>query len=398
MRSTREFWRIALLKHLFSGIKIIDLSSYIAGALCPGLLADFGAQVTKVESLTGDPFRLLGPTFQDWNRGKRSVCINLKTDQGQQVLHKLVKEADVVVENYRPGVAERLGAGYQTLSRINPRLIYCSISAYGQDGPYRLKPGFDPLLQARSGAMAHQGYGRDGPVFLVMAISDYAAACLGAYGVALAIFARARTGKGRRIETSLLRACMATQSGRFIISRNGSGSATRGDQYGESSVYRLYTTKDGWIFLGVRSVLEWDRLIMALGQEGGGLSERFPTQKARTQSGEELAVCLSKIFTTKSSNEWLGILQSQGVPCSPVHQVSDLFEDPQMYRNGLSVDYKSPELGPITLRGVPVWFSETPGISENAAPFLGQHTDEVLSGIGYSKDQIRSLHRSRVVK
>ena len=168
-----------MLKHPFSNVKVVDLASYIAGALCPGLLADFGAEVIKVESHAGDPFRGFGLTFQDWNRGKRSICIDLKTEAGRRVLYKLVEDADVVVENYRPGVSKRLGADYETLSKINPNLVYCSVSAYGQEGPYRSKPGFDPLLQARSGAMAYQGGETRPPVFLVMAISDYGAACLG---------------------------------------------------------------------------------------------------------------------------------------------------------------------------------------------------------------------------
>ena len=146
-----------MLTSPFSNIKVVDLSSYIAGALCPGLLADFGASVIKVESLSGDPFRSLGPTFQDWNRGKRSICIDLKTEEGRGALYRLVEEADVVVENYRPGVARRLGADYETLSKINPRLVYCSVSAYGQEGPYRSKPGFDPLAPG-----SERGYGFPG--------------------------------------------------------------------------------------------------------------------------------------------------------------------------------------------------------------------------------------------
>ena len=239
-----------MLTSPFSNVKVVDLSSYIAGALCPGLLADFGASVIKVESLSGDPFRSLGPTFQDWNRGKRSICVDLKTEEGRGALYRLVEEADVVVENYRPGVARRLGADYETLSKINPRLVYCSVSAYGQEGPYRSKPGFDPLLQARSGAMAFQGGTSRPPVFLVLAISDYGAACLGAYGVSLGLLARARTGKGRKVETSLLRACMATQSGRYVVVRSGGNGAREADYVGESPGYRLYKTSDGWIFPG----------------------------------------------------------------------------------------------------------------------------------------------------
>ena len=380
-----------MLKHPFSNVKVVDLANYIAGALCPGLLADFGAEVIKVEALTGDPFRGLGPVFQDWNRGKRSICIDLKTEAGRGVLYRLVEDADVVVENYRPGVAKRLGADYETLSKINPNLVYCSVSAYGQQGPYRSKPGFDPLLQARSGAMDYQGGATRPPVFLVLAISDYGAACLGAYGVALGLLARARTGKGRKVETSLLRACMATQSGRFVVVRRGENGAREADFVGESPGYRIYRTSDGWIFVGVRSEGEWKELGRAVGRDLGGISNG-------SYSDEALSEALVSAFASTSSAEWLSRLEKERVPCSPVHQVTDLYEDPQMKRNGLSVDYDSPDLGPITLRGTPAMFSKTPGISEKAAPSLGQHTDEVLAGFGYSEHDIQGLRTSKVVR
>ena len=379
-----------MLTSPFSNIKVVDLSSYIAGALCPGLLADFGAQVTKVESLAGDPFRSLGPTFQDWNRGKRSICVDLKTEEGRGVLYRLVEDADVVVENYRPGVSRRLGADYETLSRINPRLVYCSVSAYGQEGPYRSKPGFDPLFQARSGAMAYQGGVDRPPVFLVLAISDYGAACLGAYGVSLGLLARARTGKGRKVETSLLRACMATQSGRFVVVRNGPDGEREADYVGEGPGYRLHKTSDGWLFLGVRTKDEWVSLNKALG------GNRLPDANG-TASDEALAQSLMRIFATAPAAKWIARLQKDRVPCAPVQQVTDLYDDPQMKRNGMSVDYDSADLGPITLRGTPAIFSRTPGVSEAAAPSLGQHTDEILNEIGYSGSEIQGLRGSRIV-
>lgn len=380
-----------MLTSPLSNIKVIDLSSYIAGALCPGLLADFGARVIKVESLTGDPFRSLGPTFQDWNRGKRSICVDLKTEAGHGVLYRLVENADVVVENYRPGVSRRLGADYDTLREINSRLVYCSVSAYGQEGPYRSKPGFDPLLQARSGAMAYQGGAERPPVFLVLAISDYGAACLGAYGVSLGLLARARTGKGQKIETSLLRACMAIQSGRFALVKRGTNGSHEADYIGESPGYRLYKTSDGWIFLGVRSKEEWDSLGKALG-EG-----RLMGANAAS-SGEAYSQVLASIFASLSTDEWLARLEKERVPCSAIQQVTDLYDDPQMKRNGLSVDYDSPDLGPITLRGTPAIFSHTPGVNESAAPSLGQHTDEVLREVGYTEQDIEGLRSSRAVR
>ena len=379
-----------MLKHPFSNVKVVDLSSYIAGALCPGLLADFGAEVVKVESLTGDPFRGLGPTFQDWNRGKRSICIDLKTEAGRGVLYRLMEDADVVVENYRPGVSKRLGADYETLSKINPNLIYCSVSAYGQEGPYRSKPGFDPLLQARSGAMAYQGGATRPPVFLVLAISDYGAACLGAYGVALGLLARARTGKGRKVETSLLRACMATQSGRFVVVRSGENGAREADYVGEGPGYRIYQTSDGWIFVGVRSGEEWARLGRAVGQDPEAL-------KNGSCPDEVVSEALGVAFASASSAEWLSRLEEELVPCAPIQQVTDLYDEEQMKRNGLTVDYDAPDLGPITLRGAPAIFSKTPGISEKAAPSLGQHTDEVLVEAGYSEQDIQSLRTSKAV-
>ena len=380
-----------MLKHPFSNVKVVDLANYIAGALCPGLLADFGAEVIKVEALTGDPFRGLGPVFQDWNRGKRSICIDLKTEVGRGVLYRLVEDADVVVENYRPGVAKRLGADYETLSKINPSLVYCSVSAYGQEGPYRSKPGFDPLLQARSGAMDYQGGATRPPVFLVLAISDYAAACLGAYGVALGLLARARTGRGRKVETSLLRACMATQSGRFVVVRRGENGAREADFVGESPGYRIYQTSDGWIFVGVRSGEEWSRLGRAVGRDLAAVRNGDSSEDALSES-------LGSAFGSASTAEWLSRLEKEQVPCSPIQQVTDLYDDPQMKRNGLSVDYDSPDLGPITLRGAPAMFSKTLGISEKAAPSLGQHTDEVLAGFGYSEHDIQGLRTSKVVR
>ena len=380
-----------MLKHPFSNVKVVDLANYIAGALCSGLLADFGAEVTKVESLTGDPFRGLGPAFQDWNRGKRSICIDLKTEMGRGVLYKLVEDADVIVENYRPGVAQRLGADYETLSKINPNLVYCSASAYGQEGPYRNKPGFDPLLQARSGAMDYQGGATRSPVFLVLAISDYGAACLGAYGVALGLLARKRTGKGRKVETSLLRACMATQSGRFVVVRRGENGAQEADFVGEGPGYRIYETSDGWIFVGVRSEEEWEGLGRVVGRDLG-------TVRNGDSSNGALSESLASTFESASSAEWLSRLEKERVPCSPIQQVTDLYDDPQMKRNGMSVNYDSPDLGSITLRGTPAMFSMTPGISEKAAPLLGQHTDEVLAEVGYSDEDIQSLHTNKVVR
>ncbi len=220
------------MKHAFEGIKVIELGGYIVAALCASLLADLGAEVIKVESLQGDGLRGLLGGFQGWNRGKRGIALDLYTEEGQAILHQLVRKSDVLVQNLRTGVGERWGAGYATLSRINPKLIYCSMPGYGQSGPYIEKAAFDPLLQARSGAMAAQGGPGKPPVYYVIAISDYAGAMLGAYGVAMALYVRARTGKGQYLHSALLNAAIAVQSGEFVACAGKSGSDPRMDEWG----------------------------------------------------------------------------------------------------------------------------------------------------------------------
>ncbi|MGH2395036.1 MAG: CaiB/BaiF CoA transferase family protein, partial [Candidatus Limnocylindria bacterium] len=232
------------------GIRVVDLTSYIAGSYGAMMLADLGADVVKVESLTGDPFREL-PGFLGWNRGKRSLAVDLKTPPGLAIAERLAARADVVMENMRPGVADRLGVGWGTLSALNPRLIYCSITAFGSTGPYADRPGFDPLLQAMSGAMAIQGFGGP-PQYIRIAITDYYAAALGAQAVLAALFVRERTGQGQRVETSLLHAAMALQSGNFVD--------YPGKQlmFRDNPTYRLYRAGDGeWFFLACGNQTFW---------------------------------------------------------------------------------------------------------------------------------------------
>ncbi|MFQ5873141.1 MAG: CaiB/BaiF CoA transferase family protein [Dehalococcoidia bacterium] len=386
-----------MLKHALEKVKVVDLSSYIAGSFCPTLLADLGADVIKLESPAGDPFRMSQGAFQAWNRGKRSISVDLRTDEGGKILYKLVTDSDVVVENYRPGVAKRLRADYDTLSRINPALIYCSISGYGQTGPYSKKPGFDPLLQARSGAMARQGGPERPPIFLAVAISDYSAAMLGAWGIAMALFARARTGKGQWVETSLVNATMAIQSGRFILLSGKSEADEDGGGLGPTPTYRCYPTADGWIFIAARNDDEWTRLVRSLGREELARDQRFDTQAKRLKAASELGALLEDTFAREVSSHWLERLETDEVLCAPVNYFDDLFDHPQVRRNGLVVEHDSRDIGTFRQIGVPIMLSRTPGIARCAAPALGQHTDEILGELGYSLEEITRLHEKKVV-
>ena len=387
-----------MIKNALERVRVIDLSSYIAGAFGPTFLADLGADVIKVEAPSGDPFRMIAGAFQTWNRGKRGIVVELRKDEGKEIVYKLVEGADVVVQNYRPTVAEKLGVDYDTLRQIQPDLIYCSVSAFGQKGPYSGKPGFDPLLQAKSGTMVHQGGHGKPPVFLLAAISDYSAAMLSAYGMATALFARARTGKGQRLETSLLNATMAAQADRFILTSAKSEEPTRTDSLGPNATYRLYRAADGWIFLGVRNETEWSGLIKALNKGDLGRDPRFDTEGKRLQSARELASILEEIFAGDTSSHWLDLLKTEGVPRSSVNLSTGLFDHPHLLENDLIVEHHYSDIESLKYMGVPIKYSKTPGIIRRPAPELGEHTDEVLAEVGYSPEQIEKLRHDRIVK
>lgn len=387
-----------MLKHALENVKVIDLSSYIAGSFCPALLADLGADVIKLESPMGDPFRSNGGPFQVWNRGKRGLVVNLRKVEGQQILYKLVKDADVVVENYRPGVAAKLGAGYETLKKINPTVIYCSISGYGQTGPYSKKPGFDPLLQARSGAMTYQGGPGNPPVFLAVAISDYAGAMLGAWGISMALFTRARTGQGQWVQTSLVNATMAIQSGRFIIPSGETNGNDPGHPQGPTPTYRAYKTTDGWFFVGAITDEHWRSLANALGSDDLSQDNRFDTKEKRLKADPELHTILAEIFAGNSSDHWLRLLEAEDVPCSKVNYFNDdLMYHPQVLHNELVVEHHSKDIGDFKQIGVPVKLSKTPGIAQRAAPGHGEHSDEILLGAGYSSEEIKTFREAKVI-
>ena len=242
-----------------AGVRVVDFTSYIAGSYAAMMLADMGAAVVKVEALEGDSFREL-PGFFGWNRGKRSIAVNLKEPDGRAIVHRLARGADVAMDNMRPGVADRLGVGFEALSALNPRLIYSSVTAFGGDGPYRDRPGFDPLLQAMGGLMTLQGFGGT-PQYLRTAPTDYYCAALACQGILAALYARERSGRGQKVETSLLNAVLALQSG-LVVDFPGRQTILR-----ETPTYRLYRTGDGeWLFLACGNQSFWVKLCKALGR------------------------------------------------------------------------------------------------------------------------------------
>lgn len=382
------------MRYPLDGVKVVDLAAYIAGAYCASLLADMGAQVIKVESHTGDGFRTMGGAFQGWNRGKRAIILNLQTQEGRGILYRMVAEADVVTENYRPGVARRLGADYETLRQVNPRIIYCSVVGYGLSGPDSSKPAFDPLLQAQSGAMAAQGGEGNPPMYHRIAMSDYSGSILGAFGIASALYRRACTGQGQHIETSLVNSCIAVQAAEFL-DYPGKQSPPRVDSLGRSSTYRLYEASDGWFFLSCSDDDSWARLCAAL--DRNGLVENYPDRSARESHDAEIGFILEGIFINESRGHWLSRLRATDVRCAEVRFGRDAHSDAQAVHLGLTADTVSPDAGPIRQMGVPIRFSRTPGVIQGPSPALGQHTDDVLSEMGYTPEEVAGLRERGVI-
>jgi len=373
------------------GVRVVDLTSYIAGSYSAMMLADLGASVVKVEALEGDSFREL-PGFFGWNRGKRSLALNLKTPQGREIVERLVRAGDVLMENWRPGVADRLGVGHAAMLALNPKLIYCSVTAFGSTGPYVDRPGFDPLLQAMGGLMTLQGFGGP-PQYLRTAPTDYYTAAIAAQAVLAALFARERSGRGQRIETSLLRGVMALQSG-IAIDYPGKPTLLR-----ENPTYRLYQGSDGqWFFVACGNQSFWVKLCTALGMQEFADDPRFASWLLRIQNSEALLPIIEKRFAEKPRAAWLEILAAHDIPSAPVKTVQEFMNDPAVRHHDMVHEYEHPEVGHLRVMGQPLAFADTPTRDPGPPPTLGQHTDQVLRELGYDATAVNDLRARKVVR
>ncbi|HEY3066948.1 MAG TPA: CoA transferase [Methylomirabilota bacterium] len=373
------------------GIRVVDLTSYIAGSYAAMMLADLGADVIKVESLEGDSFREL-PGFFGWNRGKRSVALNLKNPEGVAVVERLARGADVVMDNMRPGVADRLGVGAARLRALNPRLIYSSVTAFGTSGPYVERPGFDPLLQAMGGVMALQGIGGP-PQYLRIAVTDYYTAALAAQAVLAALYARERTGVGQHVQTSLLHGVLALQSGN-VVDYAGKPLLSR-----PNPTYRLYAAGDAeWFFLACGNQSFWAKLCRALGLEDLAADPRFASWVLRLDHADALMPILEERFRSRPRAHWLEVLKAHDIPAAPVQTLAEFMDDPAVKHHDLVREYDHPEVGKLRLMGAPLVFSDTPPPDPGPPPTLGQHTDEVLGELGYDEAAVAKLRERGVVR
>ena len=390
------------------GVKVLELAQIMAGPTCGLMLADLGAEVIKIEKIPGgdDTRRFLPPdingeaaAFMMMNRNKRGMALDLKTKEGVEVFKRMVKQADVVVENFRKGTLEKLGVGYEELKKINPKIILCEISGYGRTGPYADKGGFDLIAQGMSGLMSITGESKGKPPMKVGApVTDITAGILAATGVLAALVSRATTGVGQRVDTSLYEAGIVhTYWQSAIASATGVAPGPLGSAHPLTAPYQAFQTKDKWITVGASNQNTWLKLIDALGAKELQENEKFNSNANRMKNLTELTELLKKELVKKTAEEWLKLFDEKGLPCGPINTVTEMFEDPQTIERKMIVDVENKKAGSFKAIGMPIKFSETKVEDTKESPTFGQHTKQILLDYGFKGEEIDSLIKQGVV-
>ena len=391
-----------------AGMVVLDLTQILAGPMCTMVLGDLGADIIKVEKPNGgDDNRRMGPPFvKDWsagflavNRNKRSLVVDLQQEAGQTVFKRLISGADVVVENFRPGVMQRLGLEYGELAKINPRLVYCSISGFGSTGPYANRGGFDLVAQGISGLMSITGHPGMPPAKVGVPITDLTAGLFAANGVQAAYIHALRTGQGQQIDTSLMEAGIAyTVWESSVYFAEGKIPGPLGSAHRVSAPYQALRTKDGHLNIGAATQPTWEQLCRAIGKEELIEDPRFKIPGDRKAREEELAALLEETFSQETTGYWLERLDAAGVVAGPIYNMEQVYQDPQVRVREMLVDIEDPDIGTIHNIGVPLKLSETPGKIRRRAPALGEHTSEILLEHGFSQSEVAGLLAASVVK
>ncbi len=391
-----------------SGVRVLELAHIMAGPVCGMMLADMGADVIKVEKTSGgdDTRRFTPPdiegesaAFMMMNRNKRGIAVDLKTPEGKEILKRLLRDADVVIENFRKGTMERLGLGYEELRSSNPGLIYCEVSGFGRTGPYADRAGFDLVAQGMSGLMAITGEGSGRPPVKVGApISDITAGIIAAMGVVAAYVNRLKTGNGQKVDTSLFEAGIThTYWQSAICFATGETPEPLGSAHPLNAPYQAFKASDGYINVGAANQANWERLLDAMDALELGDDPRFSTNADRMINRAELEVVLNERFASRTVAEWLERFEAVGLPAGPVLSIAQMHEDPQALAREIVTAVDHPVAGSVKTIGHPIRFSETPGGPVTGAPLLGQHTREVLKEAGYDDAAIDSFVAARAV-
>jgi crotonobetainyl-CoA:carnitine CoA-transferase CaiB-like acyl-CoA transferase len=390
-----------------AGMRVLELAQIMAGPTAGMMLADMGADVVKIEKLPGgDDTRSFGgprvngasAPFLMMNRNKRGIALNLKSPHGREILLRLVKDADVLTENYRRGTLEKLGVGYDVLSKVNPGLIYCAISGYGRDGPFADKGGFDLIAQGFSGLMSITGESGRPPVKPGNPVADINAGLLAAMGVIAAYAHKLKTGEGQIVDTSLMEAALQqTYWHSAIYLATGVSPQPTGSAHVLTAPYQAFKAKDGWINIGGANRKNWESMCQALGHPEWKDDPRFETNDERMKNLPELVRIMNAVLEKRTRAEWLEVLDAAGVPAGPVNTMGEALSHPQVLARGMVAEVDHPKTGKSKALGCPVHFSRTPASVQRAAPQLGEHTREILRDAGYADGEIDAFVREGTV-
>jgi crotonobetainyl-CoA:carnitine CoA-transferase CaiB-like acyl-CoA transferase len=393
-----------------TGVRVLDFSHQAAGPWCTTLLGDMGADVIKIEKPgRGDSIRYAdrsgrlppeigGLNFQGLNRNKRGMTIDIGTDAGVALVKRLAAKADVVVDNFRPGVMDRHGIGYEGLSAVNPRIVYCSITAFGPRGPLAQKPGMDLIVQATGAVMGHTGEEGGPPIKSAPPLADINTGIYAAYGICGALFERERSGEGQHVEVAMLDAVLS------LFADNAANVLTEGTKFGKFGSghpdlvpYQAFPASDGWFIIACLTNAFYKRLAAALGRDDLLNDPRFATNPSRVQHREHVVGVLSEIFKQNTCEHWIALLEQHDIPTCRVNRLEDVLHSEQIKENGLVVERDDPKRGRISILGPPVHLSRTPTTFERLAPMIGEHTDEVLREFGVADDEIAALRAGKVI-
>ena len=375
-------------------LRVLDLTRVRAGPVCVRHLADFGADVIKIENVSEESYAgpREGPDFQNLHRNKRSMTLNLKSPQGLDIFKQLVKSADVIVENYRPDVKFRLGIDYASMEAINPGIIYASISGFGQDGPYVNRPGFDQITQGMSGLMSVTGEPGAGPMRVGSAVTDVTAGLLAVMGILTALVERNQSGQGQWVQSNLLQAGLTLldfQAARYTM--KGEVAKQVGNDHPTFMPTSAYPTADGYMNVAATGMGVWEKFAAALGRDDLLNDPEFKIAKGRSDGRARLNAEISKTLKTRTTAQWVEHLLEHGVPCGPIYNMDQVFADPQVQHIGASAKVTHPDLGEITLLNQSVGLSRTPATIKTSSPIKGEHTEEVLTDLGLNKEEIENL-------
>lgn len=391
-----------------SGYRVLDLSRILAGPYCTMILGDQGADVIKVERPgTGDDTRTWGPPFVGGesayylccNRNKRSIAVDLKNRRGVELVKELALASDVLVENFTPGLMKGFGLDYETLRELNPRLVYCSVTAYGQDGPYRDRPGYDMVLSAVGGLMWITGERDGNPCKVGVAITDVLTGVYASGAITAALLWRERSGRGQYLDCSLLDAqisALANIASNYLVAGQ---EATRWGTAHESIIpYQVFRTKDRPIAIAVANQKLWIKFCGLIEKREWLQDPRFESNPKRVENREVLLPLIDEVMAGKTCDEWMDIFVEAAIPCGPVNNMQHLFDDPQVRHRNMIAEVPHPAIGTLRLAGIPIKYSETPGTIRHHPPLLGEHTGEVLTDVlGYSPDKIETLRNERAI-